>query len=193
MFILVDRRFSRQSIFSFGNSSGRNEDGDELSLNDILNNEKWFHTPFLVKISKFNAPEWYWILLGTIVSFGFGSISPFYGLLFSDMYGAFGEPNVQIQEQITRRTALIALGIGIAAGTAQILMNASFAKSGEALTMRMRKLAFSAMLRQEISYFDDESNSTGVLVTRLSQDASALKVITNMTSTNSFIKDLSIL
>jgi len=32
------------------------------------------------------------------------------------------------------------------------------------------------MLRQEMGYFDSETNSVGALVTRLSSDASALKV-----------------
>jgi hypothetical protein len=40
----------------------------------------------------------------------------------------------------------------------------------------MRKLTFSAMVRQEMSYFDYEMNSVGALVTRLSSDAAALKV-----------------
>ena len=39
----------------------------------------------------------------------------------------------------------------------------------------MRKLTFSAMLRQEIGYFDRKTNSVGSLITRLSSDAAALE------------------
>jgi hypothetical protein len=42
--------------------------------------------------------------------------------------------------------------------------------------MRMRIISFASMLRQEISWFDKEENSIGALVTRLSSDASSLKV-----------------
>lgn len=97
--------------------------------------------------------------------------------MFANMYSSFNEPDVHKQEHTTRIYAVYGFCIGLAGGIAQFLTNLSFAKSGEALTMRMRKLIFSAILRQEMSYFDQESNSSGALITRLSSDASALKVI----------------
>jgi ATP-binding cassette subfamily B (MDR/TAP) protein 1 len=69
--------------------------------------------------------------------------------------------------------------IGFTGGVSQFLSTVGFSKSGEELTMRMRKMTFSAMLRQEMSYFDYEANSVGALVTRLSSDAAALKVNNN--------------
>jgi ABC-type multidrug transport system fused ATPase/permease subunit len=77
---------------------------------------------------------------------------------------------------ITRIYAAVIFLIGLVTGVTQFLSAARFAKSGEELSMRMRKLTFSAMLRQEMGYFDMETNSVGALVTRLSSDASALKV-----------------
>ncbi len=47
-----------------------------------------------------------------------------------------------------------------------------FGITGERLTMRLRKMTFTAMLRQEIGWFDDTNNSTGALCSRLSADAS---------------------
>jgi len=172
------------SIFSNENSDGFNENADETLSNNFSNKRKWFCTPFIFKILKFNSPEWYWILLGTFVSLAYGTISPLYGLIFSNLYGSFGDTDVQEQIRDTRKYAIIGFCIGFGGGIAQFLTSLSFAKSGEALTMRMRELAFSAMLRQEMDYFDQESNSTGALVTRLSSDASALKVNTNIIFTN---------
>ncbi|KYO26614.1 hypothetical protein Y1Q_0019105 [Alligator mississippiensis] len=51
----------------------------------------------------------------------------------------------------------------------------TFGKAGENLTMRLRFMAFKAMLRQDISWFDDPKNSTGALTTRLANDASQVK------------------
>jgi len=99
-----------------------------------------------------------------------------FGLIFADMYAVFNVPDLDEQARISRKYAIVSFFLGVASGLTQFLTSLCFAKSGEALTMRMRKLAFSAMLRQEISYFDEESNSTGALVTRLSSDASATKV-----------------
>jgi len=171
------------SIFSLGNSDGFNEDA-ETALDDFSNNRKWFRIPFLFKIVKFNMPEWRWILLGTIVSLIFGTVNPFYGLLSAQLYGVFGVADIHEQERLTRNYAILGFFVGFGGGIAQFFISLSFAKSGEALTMRMRKLAFSAMLRQEMGYFDQEINSTGALVTRLSSDASALKVNTNIIIAN---------
>lgn len=43
--------------------------------------------------------------------------------------------------------------------------------AGDGLTRRVRLQSFSAMLRQEISWFDKEKNATGILVSRLTDDA----------------------
>lgn len=51
----------------------------------------------------------------------------------------------------------------------------AFAKSGELLTRRLRKMGFEAMLRQEIGWFDDPINSPGALTTRLATDASMVQ------------------
>ena len=50
-----------------------------------------------------------------------------------------------------------------------------FTVSGENLTARLRSLAFKAMLRQEIAWFDQERNSSGALVTRLADDAAKVQ------------------
>lgn len=51
----------------------------------------------------------------------------------------------------------------------------AFAKSGELLTKRLRKLGFRAMLGQDIGWFDDLRNSPGALTTRLATDASQVQ------------------
>jgi ABC-type multidrug transport system fused ATPase/permease subunit len=50
-----------------------------------------------------------------------------------------------------------------------------FARSGEAVTKRLRSKAFRAILRQEIAFFDNEKHSTGALCTRLATEASAVQ------------------
>ncbi|KAI4544123.1 hypothetical protein MG293_004389 [Ovis ammon polii] len=57
----------------------------------------------------------------------------------------------------------------------QILGGYAFAKSGELLTKRLRKLGFRAMLGQDIGWFDDLRNSPGALTTRLATDASQVQ------------------
>lgn len=54
-----------------------------------------------------------------------------------------------------------------------------FGYSGESLTSRLRRLVFKAMLRQDISFFDNHKNSTGALTTRLATDASQVHGVRN--------------
>ena len=46
-----------------------------------------------------------------------------------------------------------------------------FTVAAERLTLRMRRMAFEAMLRQEIGWFDRPDNSTGSLCAKLSETA----------------------
>ena len=58
---------------------------------------------------------------------------------------------------------------------------AMFTVAGEYLTLRMRKLAFAAMLKQEMGWFDQPNNNTGALCSRLSADAAAIQGVRKIT------------
>ncbi|EPY82643.1 ATP-binding cassette, sub-family B (MDR/TAP), member 11-like protein [Camelus ferus] len=92
------------------------------------------------RILKINAPEWPYMLVGSVGAAVNGTVTPFYAFLFSQILGGY-----------------------------------AFAKSGELLTKRLRKLGFRAMLGQDIGWFDDLRNSPGALTTRLATDASQVQ------------------
>ena len=176
----MNRRASRQSSTSADESENidDDDDGGEPSSGEASKKKKKrrFRAPFIFRILKLNAPEWYWIVLGAISSLAYGAIQPLFALFFAKIYGLFAEPNLDEQKRLTSLYAAIIFVIGVAGGITQFLSSLGFSKSGEALTMRMRKLTFAAMLRQEMGYFDHETNSVGALITRLSSDTAALKV-----------------
>ena len=58
-----------------------------------------------------------------------------------------------------------------------------FTVAGEHLTLRMRKLAFASMLKQEMAWFDNPKNNTGALCSRLSADAAAIQGVSLFYST----------
>lgn len=165
-----------------------NNNNTKITFNDTLKNrKKRFHTPMPLKILRLNAPEWPWIVLGVISSLIYGAIQPVFALFLAQIYGLTADPSPEKQERLTRLYVIGVFLIGLASGGTQFFSALGFAKSGEELTMRMRKLTFSAMLRQEMSYFDDEMNSVSALVTHLSSDASALKVIISLVT---FFQDI---
>lgn len=55
------------------------------------------------------------------------------------------------------------------------LQTVTLSIAGERLTVRLRINTFTAMLRQEIGWFDRRENSTGALTQRLATDASEVK------------------
>jgi ATP-binding cassette subfamily B (MDR/TAP) protein 1 len=156
----------------------------EISLNEDDVKEKTsknllrscFHTPFFIKLLKLNSPEKFYLIVGSVCALLYGAVEPAVGLVYSMVYGLLANPNVDIQSSRTRDLSLGIFGIYVLAGIVQFLSTVTFAKAGEALTLRMRLFTFEAMLRREISWFDDEKNSVGSLVTRLSNDTAALKV-----------------
>ena len=48
-------------------------------------------------------------------------------------------------------------------------------RTGEQLTLRVRRDTFAAILRQEMGWFDEKANSTGALCARLSSDSSKIQ------------------
>lgn len=72
--------------------------------------------------------------------------------------------------KITQPTVLIGVGGFLSIGT----QSSCFEFSGQRLTKRVRAITFEALLRQEIGFYDEESNSLGALTTRLATDAAKI-------------------
>ncbi len=177
LILVFNRSNSRRSSVSTVDFDEFNDDDEETTSDDPSKKKKKFlRVPFLLKIAKLNGPEWPWVVLGAVCSILYGAVQPIFSLFFSQVYGLFAEPNLEEQKRLTSIYAGGIFAIGFAGGVTQFLSTFGFSKSGEELTMRMRQMTFSAILRQEMGYFDCEANSVGALVTRLSSDASAIKV-----------------
>ena len=104
-----------------------------------------------------------------------GAVMPVFAILFGDILGVLGYTNTQEARDASETYAIYFLLVGVAAGVAMFLQAFMFALSGENLTVRLRRLAFEAMLKQEIGWFDQKRNSTGALCARLSSDASKIQ------------------
>ncbi len=136
--------------------------------------------PFFFKLLKLSSPEKFYIIVGSVCALLYGGVEPAVGLVYSTIYGQLANPNLEEQSSDTRNLSLGIFGIYVLAGILQFLSTVMFAKAGEALTLRMRLFTFEAMLRRAIHWFDDENNSVGSLVTRLSTDTTAIRVNSNL-------------
>jgi len=148
---------------------------------------------------QLNSPEWKEIIVGIIAAILQGSLLPFYAVrnknemkhdwlqrkncknvvnwescsqvIFGEYLGVLSEPDAEVAQSEANKFALLFLGLGLGAGTAMFLQMFMFTISGEALTARLRKQTFNAMLMQELGWYDDPNNNIGALCARLSGDA----------------------
>uniref|UniRef100_A0A4X1SSF1 Phosphatidylcholine translocator ABCB4 n=1 Tax=Sus scrofa TaxID=9823 RepID=A0A4X1SSF1_PIG len=115
-----------------------------------------------MKILKLNKTEWPYFV-------------PAFSIIFSEMIAVFGPGDDEVKQQKCNMFSLLFLGLGIISFFTFFLQGFTFGKAGEILTTRLRSMAFKAMLRQDMSWFDDHNNSTGALSTRLATDASQVQ------------------
>ncbi|XP_068092080.1 ATP-binding cassette sub-family B member 5-like isoform X3 [Hyperolius riggenbachi] len=131
-----------------------------------------------MKLLRLNQSEWLYILAGTLASLINGSAHPAFSIFFAKIIAIFGidDPN-QIKQE-SDFYCIIFTFIGIVSFVTYFLQGFMFGRSGEVLTMRLRHMAFSSMLRQEVAWFDEKNNNTGALTTRLALEASQIQTAT---------------
>ncbi|XP_061441602.1 ATP-dependent translocase ABCB1 isoform X2 [Rhineura floridana] len=163
----LQRRLTRRS---FKKSEAQDED---LEVQTVQPNENLPPVSF-VKIMKLNLSEWPYLLVGTLAALINGGLQPAFAVIFSEIIGIFALSHDIIREK-SDMYSLLFLGLGILSFITFFLQGFTFGRAGEILTMKIRYMGFKAILRQDIGWFDDPKNSTGVLTTRLAHDASEVK------------------
>uniref|UniRef100_A0A8C3KSZ8 ATP binding cassette subfamily B member 1 n=1 Tax=Calidris pygmaea TaxID=425635 RepID=A0A8C3KSZ8_9CHAR len=133
-----------------------------------------------LKIMKLNKTEWPYFVAGTLCAIINGALQPAFAIIFSEIIGIFSETDVKILREKSNLYSLLFLVLGIISFFTFFFQGFTFGKAGEILTMRLRFMAFKAMLRQDMGWFDNPKNSTGALTTRLANDASQVKGATGV-------------
>lgn len=71
--------------------------------------------------------------------------------------------------------SILFIVVGIITGVGTFLQMYMFGLAGIRMTTRIRRMAFTAMLKQEMGWYDDDKNSVGAMCARLSSDAAAVQ------------------
>nr|XP_021407324.1 ATP-dependent translocase ABCB1 isoform X1 [Lonchura striata domestica] len=133
-----------------------------------------------LKIMKLNKTEWPYFVAGTLCAIINGGLQPAFAVIFSEIIGIFSETDKDVLRKQSNLYSLLFLALGIISFFTFFFQGFTFGKAGEILTMRLRFMAFKAMLRQDMAWFDNPKNSTGALTTRLANDASNVKGATGV-------------
>ncbi|XP_049777245.1 ATP-dependent translocase ABCB1-like [Schistocerca cancellata] len=132
----------------------------------------------LTTVVRLNAPEWHLLVTGTVAALIAGAAFPLFAVFFGDVLGVLSLPDPEDVRSQANWYSVLFFVIAILASTGYFLQIYTYGVAGERLTTRLRRLAFSAMLRQEVAWFDDKNNSTGALCARLSGDAASVQAAT---------------
>ncbi|XP_010915424.3 putative ABC transporter B family member 8 [Elaeis guineensis] len=134
-------------------------------------------SPSFTRLLAMNAPEWKQALVGSLSAIVFGSIQPIYAISIGGMIAAFFLHDHEEMQAVIRRYALIFSSLSVLSLVVNLLQHSNFAYMGEHLTRRIRLRVLEKILTFEAAWFDEESNSSGALCSRLSNEASLLKTL----------------
>ncbi|XP_012568898.1 ABC transporter B family member 20-like isoform X2 [Cicer arietinum] len=132
--------------------------------------------PSLRKLAELSFAEWLYAVLGSIGAATFGSFNPLLAYVIGLVVTAYYRINDQHHlEKEVNKWCLVIGCMGIITVIANFLQHFYFGIMGEKMTERVRRMMFSAMLRNEVGWFDDEENSADNLSMRLANDATFVR------------------
>ncbi|TYI30560.1 hypothetical protein ES332_A05G396800v1 [Gossypium tomentosum] len=132
--------------------------------------------PSFWRLAQLSFAEWLYAVLGSIGAAIFGSFNPLLAYVIALIVTAYyrRQEHHHLQDEVDRWCLIIAC-MGIVTVVANFLQHFYFGIMGEKMTERVRRMMFSAMLRNEIGWFDNEENSPDNLSMRLANDATFVR------------------
>ncbi|PKA56363.1 ABC transporter B family member 20 [Apostasia shenzhenica] len=131
--------------------------------------------PSFWRLAQLSFAEWLYTLLGSIGAAIFGSFNPLLAYTISLIVAAYYRIDVgDIHNEVNKWSLIIAC-MGFITVLANFLQHFYFGIMGEKMTERVRRMMFSAMLRNEVGWFDEAENSADTLSIRLANDATYVR------------------
>uniref|UniRef100_A0A8C7M242 ATP-binding cassette, sub-family B (MDR/TAP), member 4 n=1 Tax=Oncorhynchus mykiss TaxID=8022 RepID=A0A8C7M242_ONCMY len=154
--------------------------GSEKGDKDKTEVEEEIPPVSFLKVLKLNLPEWPYMVVGVICATINGGMQPFFAVIFSKIIAVFAEQDQELVRQRSSFYSIMFALIGVVSFITMFLQGFCFGKAGEILTMKLRLMAFKAMMRQELGWYDSHKNSVGALTTRLATDAAQVQGATGV-------------
>ncbi|KGN60047.1 ABC transporter B family member 13 isoform X1 [Cucumis sativus] len=171
------RHSSFQEAFSSHNSILDSKSFRETKLQSANKDLKTlnYSPPSIWELLKLNAREWPYAILGSIGAILAGIQAPLFALGITHVLSAFYSPHhSQIKEEV-HHVAFMFVGVAIFTIPIYLLQHYFYTLMGERLTARVRLLLFSAILSNEVGWFDFDENNTGALTSILASNATLVR------------------
>ncbi|KAA8525861.1 hypothetical protein F0562_007716 [Nyssa sinensis] len=122
------------------------------------------------------GPDWTYGVSGTICALIAGAQMPLFALgVTQALVSYYMDWDTTCHE--VKKIAFLFCGGAAITVIVHAIAHLSFGIMGERLTLRVREMMFSAILRNEIGWFDEPSNTSSMLASRLESDATLLRTI----------------
>ncbi|KAG6503096.1 hypothetical protein ZIOFF_035385 [Zingiber officinale] len=131
--------------------------------------------PSFWRLVELSFAEWFYALLGSIGAAIFGSFNPLLAYAIALIVAAYYRIGDRDVHNEVNRWCLIIACMGIITVVANFLQHFYFGIMGEKMTERVRRMMFSAILHNEVEWFDEEENSADTLSMRLANDATYVR------------------
>jgi ABC-type multidrug transport system fused ATPase/permease subunit len=116
------------------------------------------------------------LMLLVLISIAIGGASfPGFSWIFGHALKALYEPNIEKLKADVKRYALYFIYFALAAGLNIFFTYAVLGVVSEKVVLYFRSKLFTNIVQQELAFFDQEENSTGVLTTKLAKDTSQIR------------------
>ncbi|KAL6215772.1 hypothetical protein ACLB2K_015200 [Fragaria x ananassa] len=139
----------------------QDQSGQKLSQNSFTPSRS------IWELVKLNAPEWPYAILGSVGAILEGMEAPLFALGITHILSAFYSPTgSEIKHEVDKVTLMFVALAGITVPV-YLLQHYFYTLMGERLTSRVRLLMFSAILSNEVGWFDLDENNTAVVVATL--------------------------
>ena len=117
------------------------------------------------------------LVIGTIGGFLYGAGTPLAGLFFGKTMVALSPQDIKIIKREGLKWSLLHLGIAVLGGLSIFLKSWKLESLGAVITSKMRKRVFKKYLELDLQFFDQDYNTPGSLLTKLSIDTTKISVI----------------
>ncbi|KAF2289882.1 hypothetical protein GH714_039013 [Hevea brasiliensis] len=127
------------------------------------------------RLAKMNSPEWVYALVGSVGSVICGSLSAFFAYVLSAVLSVYYNQNHAYMSREIGKYCYLLIGLSSAALIFNTLQHFFWDIVGENLTKRVREKMLSAVLKNEMAWFDQEENESARIAARLALDANNVR------------------
>ncbi|KAJ0691057.1 putative ABC-type xenobiotic transporter [Helianthus annuus] len=127
------------------------------------------------RLAKMNSPEWTYALIGSVGSVVCGSLSAFFAYVLSAVLSVYYNQDHEYMVKEIGKYCYLLIGVSSAALIFNTLQHCFWDVVGENLTKRVREKMLTAVLKNEMAWFDQEENESSRVAARLSLDANNVR------------------